>query len=521
MPPIDPDKLRDPAAERAVLGAALNGGAAASRVAEKLETADFSSPLSRSVYRTIAVLYAYGREMSPAVIHAELGPDRTAELEISVDDLQVWALDSPAIEDPILLEHQLEKLQKLRVRRRYSSALQQALLLDPFESGDGDRREVLEDLLAKAGDNLSALYSLNGVSADLHTIDLQAVAEAEPETIPWVFPSWLAEGDVCMIAGEPGVGKSWVLLDLAFCLASGRSKWLDHINVVDPESGRPIAELQEEKVWRPQRVLLIDEENNERLVRYRVQRLARGREMDAAELGQLPVRYLVENGLNLDDENAWRRIGAEIKAFRPDWIMFDSLVRFHQRNENDNAAMSEFFMRRLRPLRQVASENGAGLVMLHHLRKVGGDQKSKSDWLDRIRGAGDMRGWLDELWGLEEDKDGGSLILRQGKCRWGASAPPLKMEIDDVLDRTGVRLISTGRADDAGGAILRELETSGMIGVLRQELIRAVQAEGVSDCGRVTSRHLKALYVDGTIRKLRQGKNTRYFLQHFSPADAE
>src|SRR5437899_608785 len=74
--------------------------------------------------------------------------------------------------------------------------------------------------------------------------------------ISWVCQPWITQGAKTVLFGEWGSMKTWVLLHMALCMASGHP-WLGHKTV-------------------PQTVLYIDEEMGERTLRSRLKRLARG-----------------------------------------------------------------------------------------------------------------------------------------------------------------------------------------------------------------------------------------------------
>lgn len=486
--------------ERSVLGAAIANTDAARQVAEMLQASDFSGPLERAVYLAIADVVVAGDATSAGVVFERFPPDRASEISVSSDLLQTWAIDSPAAGDPGLLAYQCARLQKTRYRREMVSALREVVLTNPFETGDPDLGARLHELLERADARLSAIT--NGHRPEFRRMAIGDALDSKIDEPPWLLSGWLAKRDYVLFVGDSGTGKSWLLVDLAWSLLQG-VPWLD-----DMRGG---AELK------PQRVMYVDEEQNELLTKYRMRRWVAGNAEDSEALRALPLNYLVENSINLDTPETFRRLSAEVDRFRPDWIFFDSLVRVHKRNENDNSAMSSFFTERVRPL---ASRVGAGVIVLHHISKPSKDRGLEIE--GRARGAGDIKGQVDGMWTLEEDPDSGGKILRQSKTRWGARHMfPLKIEIEDVLGGQGTRIVSCGRADDAEGAVLEVLTHAGMIGASRQEIIDRVKGEGVKDPTRVAAKHLADMYAAGNVRKRREARAVRYWLTMFAPADSE
>jgi hypothetical protein len=52
------------------------------------------------------------------------------------------------------------------------------------------------------------------------------MADVEPEAIRWLWESRIPAGKLTLVMGDPGLGKSWIALDLAARLSSGRA-WPD------------------------------------------------------------------------------------------------------------------------------------------------------------------------------------------------------------------------------------------------------------------------------------------------------
>ena len=48
-----------------------------------------------------------------------------------------------------------------------------------------------------------------------------SLGDVEPESVRWLWPGYIAYGKVTLIAGDPGLGKSWATLDLAARMTVG------------------------------------------------------------------------------------------------------------------------------------------------------------------------------------------------------------------------------------------------------------------------------------------------------------
>lgn len=288
-----------------------------------------------------------------------------------------------------------------------------------------------------AADHLAAGYGLDSfvpvetaetpkpADSTLHAVDIADTLSRPLEPPDYMIDSLIVRRDKGLLAGEFKLGKSFLALALAVALVTGR-KFLDLLEVA---SG-------------PYRVLYVDEENSERLIRYRLRKLAYALELGADALANL--RYLRGNRLNLDNAGRLEALHRDAGDFGPDLIVFDSLIRFHRRAENDNSEASAFYLDVLCPL---AEEHKAGLLPLHHLSKPSRDRDG-GDLVHRIRGAGDIVGQVDEVLTLER---GGSdaLLLTLQRSRWGDEGKSYLVRIQDTDDGEGVRLVGEEPEADA------------------------------------------------------------------------
>jgi hypothetical protein len=218
----------------------------------------------------------------------------------------------------------------------------------------------------------------------------------DPGEPDWFLEKFLAKGDRVLMAGDSGIGKTWVHLALAVAVAEGRSHFL----------GRELSS-------RSRRVLVVDEENPSQLVRYRVNRLS------LTEAGAKNIRYLNNQGVRMDKNP--EPIIEEALAFDPSLIILDALTRFHTKDENSAGEISALFNDAINPL---AHETGATTLVVHHANK--GDGSS----LSRVRGSTDITASVDSGIDVRKAADGSNgvnLILY--KSRWTANKEIIRAEL--------------------------------------------------------------------------------------------
>jgi hypothetical protein len=321
----------------------------------------------------------------------------------------------------------------------------------------------------------------------LRSLDLYACLSVQDEPIPWAVEGWLARGGAALLGGEPKLGKTTTAQHLAVSLASG----LPWLGLVQIRGG-------------PYRVLYLDEENGDRLAARRMRHLAGSM---GVELPELPLRYLTRNRLNLDRADRLRALMDDVADFRPDFVVFDSLVRFHGRDENDNRAMADFFGRVVSRL----AADGIGSILLHHLAKPGKD-RAAGDLIHRLRGASDIVAAVDEVWTLSSSRSG-TRTLRHELTRWDEPSDSL----DVTIERGG---LTARESDDAvADVILDTLSTAASEGALRQVILDACSEAGY--VGRSVSKALTSMWRRNRLRKLQTGRKTTYWLAEFAPPEAE
>lgn len=86
--------------------------------------------------------------------------------------------------------------------------------------GPDDRFTDFNDLVNSEGPK-AALSSLKEYEKPQNSINLICLDEVKPQKIQWLWPGKLALGKICMIAGEPGLGKSQITADIAAIVSRG------------------------------------------------------------------------------------------------------------------------------------------------------------------------------------------------------------------------------------------------------------------------------------------------------------
>src|SRR5580698_524541 len=149
-------------------------------------------------------------------------------------------------------------------------------------------------------------------------IESMAALLSEPEpSLQWLIEGLWTDKSRGLIAGHPGVGKTWLALDMLLSVVSGQ-----------PCMGKFVV-----PVAYP--CMLIEEEASRLNLARRVHSMARGRGMKDSELTNL---FHITRQFVKIPRNALELISI-IKANNIKLVVFDSLRRFHSAKENSSDEM--------------------------------------------------------------------------------------------------------------------------------------------------------------------------------------
>ncbi len=215
-------------AERALVGACLQDWAALDQARELLPdgAAELSAPKHAAIYAALLALSA--RPDRGEMPDATLLLERVREIEPATK------LDYRALSDLVLAVPSRLRAPEyaLEVHRAYVA--RQALgiahaVIQAVRQGVG-----AELLVKRARDDLDAIR-LDGAPAAGGPVLLN-LADVAPEPIRWLWPGRIALGKLTLIAGDPGLGKSLLSLDVAARVSTG-SGWPDAPHEAGPPGG--------------------------------------------------------------------------------------------------------------------------------------------------------------------------------------------------------------------------------------------------------------------------------------------
>lgn len=267
--------------------------------------------------------------------------------------------------------------------------------------------------------------AIDAESAPPPYLSVRDLLAGHPNLRSPVIHGLLRAGETMNVIAPPKTGKSWLVLDLAIAVATGRA-WLGRF---DTERGD---------------VLLIDNELHPETTANRIPKVARARSVPFDDIAR--TFYVANLRGGLQDIVS---LGPYFDALQPGRfrvIILDAWYRFMpaDTDENDNGTMASLYNR----LDHHASRLGCSFVLIHHATK--GSQAAKSI-TDVGAGAGAQSRATDTHLVLRQHEEDDVIVLDAAVRSW----PPIEpvclrrvfpiWDVDDSLDPTLLRREHTRR----------------------------------------------------------------------------
>lgn len=211
----------------------------------------------------------------------------------------------------------------------------------------------------------------------ISTISAEALQSKVFPPLRYAVEGYLAEG-VTLLAGKPKIGKSWMALDFAMAVATGDLA----LGSVRCRQGP---------------VLYCALEDNHRRLKRRMSQLY-------GDVEHWPPRLFFATQVRRLGDGLVDNLRDWIEAHRPKLVIIDTFagVRPQSRREGYDADYAA-----LAPLQEMAGQMGVAILVIHHLRKMQGD-----DPFDMISGTTGLTGAVDAAFVLHGGKQGVTLYGR-------------------------------------------------------------------------------------------------------------
>ncbi len=304
-------------------------------------------------------------------------------------------------------------------------------------------------------DELQRVYtSITEREQRKHTSSFKPISFRELQSLSSQKTDWLVEdlfpsGSVNILSGYPASYKTWLLLHIALCVSKGV-----------PVFGK--FQVKQGKV------LVVDEENIHKLLCERLSKLGVSEDSD--------MKLSVYAGLKLDSKHTIEALRAYIQKEKISLVTIDSLVRIHDKEENDAKQISDLFA----SLRKL-SDTGVTVIITHHNRKP---SVGKSSISHDLRGSSDILASADGHIAVSRKEKERIVKVSQNKMRFKEETDPFEVELvekNGIVIPTYIGVTSSSRPKrDVARERVVELVSSGTD--TRKAIVEALSGE----CGVAT-----------------------------------
>jgi hypothetical protein len=295
------------------------------------------------------------------------------------------------------------------------------------------------------------------------------------------------ESGITALSGHPGCGKSWIMLHMAHCVATG-TRFLDQL------------------ATKKGNVLIVDEESGKWEMKRRMQLLGYP--------DDVPVYFYCQDGFKIDKKEDLDKLLRTVVDNDIKLVVIDPFVAIHSKIEN-SAEEAQAIMECLQRFNGV----GAAVLMVHHHRKggIGGGGLS-------LRGSSTFSGRLDSHITVtkSEGLDPIYLNIEHEKSRRGRNFPEFRVALTEDGQNNSIQLVYEAgvdapviKKDRAKELILEVLKTGegstdDIIDTIRNE--EEIGVRNIRDA-------LKGLEDAGQALSRREGKMKMYSLNPEMPSD--
>jgi RecA-family ATPase len=214
----------------------------------------------------------------------------------------------------------------------------------------------------------------------------------------WLVTELWSESAVGIVGGEPKCCKSFLALDLAVAVATGKPA------------------LRRFSVPTPGRVLLYAAEDAQHIVRARLEGICAAA---SCQLDSLDVHVITAPTLRLDLELDRERLERTVTTFRPRLLILDPFVRLHRIDENSSGEVAPL----LAYLRELQRRYEIAVLLVHHAKKSAARLRAGQ----ALRGSSEFHAWGDSNLYLRRTLTGTLTLTIEHRA--AASAPPLSLEL--------------------------------------------------------------------------------------------
>jgi AAA domain-containing protein/bifunctional DNA primase/polymerase-like protein len=245
-------------------------------------------------------------------------------------------------------------------------------LLAPWAEKSGFQEEIaplITDVVTR--------YPINKREA-LRPESMQSLLSEPEPPLEWLIEGLWVDRSKGFIAGHPGIGKTWIALDIIIAVATG---------------GLCMGKYQA-SYKAP--CLLVEEEASRRNLQRRIHSLARARGLQPTDVSS--IYHITQQFASIPRDAS--EIAEFVLSKGIKLVVFDSLRAVHSAKENSSDEMAVV----LKAFSEISIVGNCSVILIHHLAKRGPDNANKSIF-ERMRGTGSLWAWRDCILGVEGEEE--------------------------------------------------------------------------------------------------------------------
>jgi hypothetical protein len=475
----------DVSAERSIIGGILLRNEVLGQI-EDLEVSDFYDTRNGILFEAIRNLQAAGAPVDVVTLEGEI--KRAGKLDaVGMDYIAACVLEVPTAENVVTYK---TSVQRAALNRRV--IVQLGTIYDRARNWPHDAAELVPEILGDIERITADARMTDGVARKVSygSPFLEWIGDSEPSNDPSeIFDAHglIVRSEPSLFLGDPKVGKTLVVTDLAIHLAAGRREWC----------GVPL--------YRRCRVLLLLREDSERTSRRRVWQMTRGANIEMWELdGWLEIDGITP--LYFDDPKHLAQLRRQIGRY--DLVLVDSLSTIHNGDENSVESMAPV----MNQWRDMSLTTKVGIPIIHHFRKrqgEGGAPASYGSVLQRARGSSIIGATTRHAVGLSIGPEKSQVVI-ETESNHDIDVEPFVVQRTSGIDAHGRAFLTHRRVGSLRDAkldsdraeidpiTLRVVRAGGYEGITTRDLRSIVNHE----IGLARGKGVRPTSVDQSVRRL-------------------
>lgn len=334
----------------------------------------------------------------------------------------------------------------------------------------------------------------------LHTL---ADAYTPRTPVEYLIENILELPSLNMVYGAPSSLKSFVLADMAICIATGKT-WLNPgPSSVLQKKANPKQTIQKPVLW-------VDFDNGLRRTHERFDML--GKAHHAPDSSQIYYASMAAPPLMMNNDNSVLHLTTIIKLTQAKLVVIDNLGTVCGAKVDENSADMVAIMYNFR---KIVEETGAALIIVHHQRKANG---FKTRIGETLRGHSSIEASLDLALLVEREAGSREIKIYSTKSR-GIDVKPFGAMFEHYKDGNGIEnaifygvFVEDTNSDDAIKQAILDIVLANMPGINQKDLTEEVKNilnnPGINRIRKL----IVSLVSDGKLDKIPSGKNSSFYI---------